>query len=67
MLPIAVIGPTEIFIIVGIGVLLFGIKKLPELGKGLAEGIHEFKKASKELQKDGTEETPATKSAEQKD
>ena len=47
MLPIAAIGPTEIWIIVGVIVLLFGVKKLPELGRSMAEGIHEFKKASK--------------------
>ena len=47
MLPIAAIGPTEIWIIVGVIILLFGVKKLPELGRSMAEGIHEFKKASK--------------------
>lgn len=52
MLPIA-IGTPEIAIIGGIIILLFGVKKLPEIGRGLAEGIHEFKKASKEVtQKD---------------
>lgn len=56
MLPVAVIGTTEIAIIAGVIVLLFGIKKLPELGKSVAEGIHEFKKASKELKKEDEEE-----------
>ena len=46
MIPIA-IGTPEIGIILGVAVLLFGVKKLPELGKSLAEGIHEFRKASK--------------------
>lgn len=46
MLPIA-IGQTEILIIVGVVVLLFGIGRLPQIGKSLAEGIHEFKKASR--------------------
>ncbi len=49
MLPIAAIGPTEIWIIVGVIVLLFGVKKLPELGRSMAEGIHEFKKASRKV------------------
>ena len=57
MLPVAVIGTTEIAIIAGVIVLLFGIKKLPELGKSVAEGIHEFKKASKELKKEDEEES----------
>jgi len=51
MLPIA-IGTPEIAIIAGVVVLLFGIRKLPELGRSLAEGIHEFKKASKKAQED---------------
>ena len=46
MFPIA-IGTPEIAIIVLVIVLLFGIKQLPQLGKSLAEGIHEFRKASK--------------------
>lgn len=42
------IGVTEWLIIGLIVVLLFGGKKIPELFKGLAEAIKEFKKASKE-------------------
>jgi sec-independent protein translocase protein TatA len=41
------IGITEILLIVGIALLLFGGKKIPELMRGLGEGIKEFKKASK--------------------
>lgn len=51
MLPIA-IGQNEVIIIVGVIVLLFGVKRLPELGKSLAEGISEFKKASKKAHED---------------
>lgn len=42
------IGITEWLIIALIVVLLFGGKKIPELFKGLAEAIREFKKASKD-------------------
>lgn len=59
MLPIA-IGTNEVLIIVGVVVLLFGIKRLPEMGKSLAEGIHEFKKASKKAREDDTEEAKPT-------
>ncbi|MEA2050033.1 MAG: twin-arginine translocase TatA/TatE family subunit [Campylobacterota bacterium] len=38
----------ELFIIVGVVVLLFGGKKIPELMKGLGKGIKEFKGAVKE-------------------
>lgn len=42
------IGLTEWVIIALIVVLLFGGKKIPELFKGLAEAVKEFKKASKD-------------------
>ena len=42
------IGVTEWLIIGLIVVLLFGGKKIPELFKGIAEAIREFKKSSKE-------------------
>jgi len=41
------IGVTEWLIIGLIVVLLFGGKKIPELFKGLAEAVREFRKASK--------------------
>jgi len=37
----------HILLIVLILVILFGGKKIPELMRGLGEGLHEFKKASK--------------------
>ena len=42
------IGTTEWLIIALIVLLLFGGKKIPELFKGLAEAVKEFKKASKD-------------------
>ena len=42
------LGMTEILLILGIAVLLFGGKKIPELAKGLGEGIKNFKTALKE-------------------
>ena len=46
MLPtFAYMGTTEWLIIAGIAVLLFGGAKLPQLAKGLGEGIREFKKS----------------------
>lgn len=41
------LGTTEILIIGAILVLLFGGKRIPELGRGLAEGIRSFKKGLK--------------------
>ena len=42
------IGPMELVVILGIAMLLFGGKKIPELAKGLGEGIKNFKTALKE-------------------
>ena len=41
------LGPTEIILIVLVVVLLFGGRKIPELMRGLGQGMKEFKKASK--------------------
>lgn len=37
--------PMHLLVILGIAVLVFGPKKIPELGKGLGEGIRGFKTA----------------------
>ncbi len=39
------IGPMELVIILAVFVLLFGGKKIPEVAKGLGEGIKNFKNA----------------------
>ena len=39
--------PTHLLLIFGIALLMFGPKKLPELGKGIGEGIRGFKAAMK--------------------
>ena len=39
--------PTHLLVVFGIALLVFGPKKLPELGKGIGEGIRVFKSAIK--------------------
>jgi sec-independent protein translocase protein TatA len=39
------VGPTELLLIFLIVVIIFGARRLPELGKGLGEGIRNFKKS----------------------
>ena len=39
--------PRHLLVILVVAIILFGPKKLPELGKGLAEGIRGFKDAIK--------------------
>ncbi len=41
-------GPTEIVLIVLVLLLLFGGRKIPELMRGLGQGMKEFKKATKD-------------------
>lgn len=48
----AFLGPWEIALILGLALLMFGAKKLPELARGLGQGIKEFKKASRDVQND---------------
>lgn len=45
----AFIGGWEMILILAVILILFGAKKLPELAKGLGQGIREFKKASTEV------------------
>jgi sec-independent protein translocase protein TatA len=46
MILLGAIGPTEFLLVILIFLILFGGKKIPELMRGLGEGIREFKKAS---------------------
>src|SRR5947209_11077610 len=43
------LGGGEIILVLALVLILFGAKKLPELAKGLGQGIKEFKKATKEV------------------
>lgn len=51
--------PLHVLMIFGIALLVFGPKKLPELGKGIGEGIRGFKTAMNLKQ----DEAPATEEA----
>ena len=42
------LGPTELLISLGIVLLLFGGAKLPQLARGLGQGLKEFKQATRE-------------------
>ena len=53
------IGPMQIVVVVALILLLFGGRKIPELMKGLGNGIKEFKKATRD-DEDETEK-PSTK------
>ena len=48
MLPLGVIGPTQILVIVILIIVLFGGKKIPELMRGLGKGVKSFKEGVNE-------------------
>ncbi|MCC7303710.1 MAG: twin-arginine translocase TatA/TatE family subunit [Bacteroidia bacterium] len=50
------LGTTEIILIVAVILLMFGGKKIPELMRGLGQGVREFKDASKGDKKDNSPE-----------
>ena len=59
MIP-AIKGTYEWLVVVGIVVLLFGARKLPELGKSLGEGIKEFRKSSRTIVEDDEKKETAS-------
>ncbi len=46
------IGTTEIIIIAIFVLVFFGAKRIPELARGLGQGIKEFRQASKDIKKE---------------
>ena len=46
----AMLNGWEVVAILAIVLIIFGAKKLPELARGLGQGIKEFKKSSREIQ-----------------
>ncbi len=60
------IGIPELIIVLVLALIIFGPGKLPEVGKSIGKSINEFKRASKEMQKD-LSETVDAKEEEKKD
>ena len=62
MLALFNLGGGEIILILALVLILFGAKKLPELARGLGQGIKEFKKATRDVTDEvsaSMNETPA--------
>jgi len=59
------LGLPELLILLAIVVLIFGVNKLPKLGKGLGEGIRNFKNSVRTEEKTASDENGqvATKDA----
>ena len=60
------LGVQELLIIFVIIMVLFGAKKLPEMGKGLGRGIREFKNATNQIDDDEDEKDVEPKKVESK-
>ena len=54
--------PLHLLVIFAIALLVFGPKKLPELGKGIGDGIRGFKEAMKDGGSDASKNSPASTS-----
>lgn len=65
------LGGFEWLIIILVVLLLFGAKRIPELARGLGQGIQEFRKASddikKEIERGGQDPEQPQSSSEQND
>lgn len=62
------IGTTELLLIAGVALLIFGGKKVPELMKGLGKGVQSFKQGMNEpLEEEKTEEMTDEAQAEPKE
>ena len=58
-MPFGNIGPTELIFLLVFLLLIFGAKRLPELGSGLGKGIREFKKSMREINTEIDRDEPA--------
>jgi sec-independent protein translocase protein TatA len=61
------IGPLELIIVLVIALLVFGPKKLPELGRSLGSGMREFKDSITGGDKDDDDDKPSKLSASAED
>ncbi len=58
------LGMQEIIIIFVLALIIFGPRKLPDIGKSLGKGLQEFKKASNDLKKAWEDEVELEKEKE---
>lgn len=56
------IGPQELFWLFLIVLLIFGAKRIPEIGRGIGRGIQEFKKGMRDVETElNVSDKPATR------
>jgi len=59
------LGPTEIGLILVAALILFGAKRLPELGKSLGQGMREFRRSLSGITEEPEKEENKSKSPDQ--
>ena len=60
------VGPTELMVILVLALIVFGPKKLPEMGKSIGKGLREFRKAQMDIRNEiseGLRDTPSSQTA----
>lgn len=61
------IGPQELFWLFLIVLLIFGAKRIPEIGRGIGRGIQEFKKGMRDVETElNVSDKPATREEDRK-
>lgn len=58
LLAIFGLGGTELIVVLAIVLLLFGATRIPQLAKGLGQGIGEFRKATRETGEENSKSNP---------
>jgi sec-independent protein translocase protein TatA len=53
------LGPTELLILLGIILVLFGARKLPELARSMGRSLHEFRRGLTDSASPEEERTPS--------
>ncbi|MDC0678553.1 MULTISPECIES: twin-arginine translocase TatA/TatE family subunit [Sorangium] len=61
------IGPLEIALLVGLALLLFGAGRIADVGKGIGEGIRNFKKGLRDDDEEAAKQLPAKPEEKQED
>lgn len=61
------IGTTELLLISGLALLLFGGKKLPEMMRGIGKGVKEFKEGMNDINPNADQEKEKTQEQQEKE
>ena len=66
MLAFLGLGPGEVLALLAVALILFGAKRLPEIGRSLGLGMKEFKRSVREVSGEDEPQTPPAESKSEK-